>query len=53
MKKYLLLIIALVSFSTADAQITKNIKKFFKYSTIYGVAGEEHNHKLVRLDLIM
>ena len=39
MKKYLLLIIALVSFSTADAQITKNIKKFFKYSTIYGVAG--------------
>ena len=40
MKKLLLLIIALVSFSTADAQITKNIKKFFKYSTIYGVAGE-------------
>ena len=40
MKKLLLLIIALVSFSTADAQITKKVKKFFKYSTIYGVAGE-------------
>ncbi len=40
MKKLLLLIIALVSFSTADAQITKKVKKFFKYSTVYGVAGQ-------------
>jgi len=40
MKKLLLLIIALVSFSTADAQITKKVKKFFKYSTFYGVAGQ-------------
>lgn len=40
MKKLLYLLIALVSFNTADAQITKEVKKFFKYSTIYGVAGE-------------
>ena len=40
MKKLLYLLIALVSFNTADAQITKEVKKFFKYSTIYGVVGE-------------
>ena len=40
MKKLLYLLIALVSFNTADAQITKTVKKFFKYSTIYGVVGE-------------
>ena len=42
MKKLLLLIIALVSFSIADAQEQPkkkliNIGKFFKYSTFYGV----------------
>ena len=66
MKKYLLLIIALVSFSIMNAQEIQtekpfntetseqykkgkkgidfkkifNVKKFFKYSTIYGIAGE-------------
>ena len=40
MKKLIFILIALVSFNTADAQITKKVKKFFKYSTIYGVAGE-------------
>jgi len=40
MKKLILLLMLLVSYNTADAQITKKVKKFFKYSTIYGVAGE-------------
>lgn len=38
MKKLLLIIIALVGFNTADAQIAKKVKTFFKYSTVYGVA---------------
>ena len=42
MKKYLLLLLALVSFSIADAQEQPkkkliDIGKFFKYSTFYGV----------------
>ena len=42
MRKYLLLLLALVSFSIADAQEQPkkkliDIGKFFKYSTFYGV----------------
>ena len=40
MKKFLLLILALVAFQTADAQDKKkliDLGNFFKYSTFYGV----------------